>query len=92
MEQKAKCENIHEPRPKYHWSGGVPRLKLFELPNVYMPYCCDSNYDEYINYFSKISTLCEEIGSPNVFIVGTSMLALITILVYCYPNSAWNMN
>ena len=31
VEQKAKCEDIHEPRPKYHWSGGMPRLKLFEL-------------------------------------------------------------
>jgi len=60
--------------------------------NVFMPYCCDSNYDEYINYLSKISTFCDEIDSPNVLIVGTSMLALITILVYCYPNSAWNMN
>ena len=38
--------------------------------NVYMPYCCDSNYDEYINYLSKISTLCDEIDSPNVLIVG----------------------
>ena len=59
--------------------------------NVYMPYCCDSNYDEYINYLSKISTLCDETDSPNVFIVG-DLLALITILVNCYPNSAWNMN
>ena len=32
MEQKAKCEDIHEPRPKYHWSDGMTRLKLFELP------------------------------------------------------------
>jgi len=38
--------------------------------NVYMPYCYDSNYDEYINYLSKISILCDEIASPNVFIVG----------------------
>ena len=38
--------------------------------NFYMPYCCDSNYDEYINCFSKISTLCDETDSPNVFIVG----------------------
>ena len=38
--------------------------------NVYMPYCCDSNYDEYINYLTKISTPCDEIDSPNVFIVG----------------------
>ena len=38
--------------------------------NVYMPYCCDSNYDEYINYLSKISTLRDEIDSPNVLIVG----------------------
>jgi len=22
---------MNQPRPKYHWSGGVPRLKLFEL-------------------------------------------------------------
>jgi len=35
-----------------------------------MPYCCDSNYDENINYLSKISTLCDETDSPNVFIVG----------------------
>jgi len=32
VEQKAKREDIHEPRPKYHWSGGMPKLKLFELP------------------------------------------------------------
>ena len=30
----------------------------------------NSNYDEYINYLSKISTLCDEIDSPNVLIVG----------------------
>jgi len=36
--------------------------------NVYMPYCCDSNY-EYINCVSKISTLCDEIDRPNVFTV-----------------------
>ena len=35
-----------------------------------MPCCCDSNYDEYINYLSKISTVCDEIDSPNVLIVG----------------------
>ena len=29
-----------------------------------------SNYDEYINYLSKISTLCDDTDSPNVFIVG----------------------
>jgi len=38
--------------------------------NVCMPYCCDSNYDEHMNYLSKISTLCDEIDSPNIFIVG----------------------
>ena len=39
--------------------------------NVYMPYyCCDSNYDEYINYLCKISTFCDETDSPNVLIVG----------------------
>ena len=38
--------------------------------NVYMPYCCDSSYDECINYLSKISTLCDETDSPNVFIGG----------------------
>jgi len=35
-----------------------------------MPYCCDSNYDEYRNYLCKISTLCDETESPNLFIVG----------------------
>ena len=38
--------------------------------NVCMPDCCDSNYDEHMNYLSKISTLCDEIDSPNIFIVG----------------------
>ena len=42
--------------------------------NVCMPYCCDSNYDEYMNNLSKISSLCDEIDNPNAFIVGTSML------------------
>jgi len=35
-----------------------------------MPYCCDSSYDEYTNYLSKMSTLCDEIDNPNVFIMG----------------------
>jgi len=60
--------------------------------NVYIPYCCDLNCDEYINSLSKASSLCVEIDSPNVFILGTSMLAQKTIIVNCYPNSAWNMN
>jgi len=34
-----------------------------------MPYCCESNYDEYMNYLSKISPLCDKIDdSPNVYI------------------------
>ena len=38
--------------------------------SVYMPYCSDCNYHEYLNYLSKISSLCDEIDSLNVFIVG----------------------
>jgi len=57
-----------------------------------MPYCCDSNYDEYVNYLSKISTICDEIDSPNVFIVEDFNACPKKILVNFYPNSAWNIN
>jgi len=32
VDQKATCEDIYEPRPKYHWTGGMFRLSLHELP------------------------------------------------------------
>jgi len=43
VEQKAKCEDIYEPRPKYHWTGGMFRLNLVNFLTIYMPYSCDAN-------------------------------------------------
>jgi len=63
VEQKAKCEDIHEPRPSIIGLKVCLDSNSLNFLNVYMPYCCDSNYDEYINYPSKISTLFDEIDS-----------------------------
>jgi len=67
VEQKATCEDIHEWRRKYHWSGGMPRLKLFDLPK-----CLHAILLWFQLWWvhRKISTLCNETDSPNIFIVG----------------------
>jgi len=48
------------------------RLKLFELHKCLHAILLwlQLLYDEYINYLSKISKICDEIDSPNVLIVG----------------------
>jgi len=61
VEQKAKCKDIHEPRPKYHWSGGMSRLKHFELPKCLHAIIAVTPTMMSVNYLSKISTLCDEI-------------------------------
>ena len=38
--------------------------------NVYLPCCCESNTDKYLEYLGKLSELCEDIQQPNTCIVG----------------------
>ena len=38
--------------------------------NVYLPYCCESNTDTYLEYLGKLGELCEDIQHPNLCIIG----------------------
>ena len=38
--------------------------------NVYLPYCCESNTDTYLEYLGKLGELCEDIQHPNMCIIG----------------------
>ena len=38
--------------------------------HVYLPCCCESNTDTYLEYLIKLGELCEDIQHPNICIVG----------------------
>ena len=38
--------------------------------NLYLPYCCKSNTDTYLEYLGKLGELCEDIQHPNMCIIG----------------------
>ena len=38
--------------------------------NPYLPYCCESNTDTYLEYLGKLGELCEDIQHPNMCIIG----------------------
>ena len=38
--------------------------------NVYMPYQCDDNYDLFVEYIGKISSLIEESATSNLIVLG----------------------
>ena len=47
--------------------------------NVYMPYQCDSNYDLFVEYIGKISSIIEESVTSNVIILGDFNAAVDTV-------------
>jgi len=56
--------------------------------DVYIPHCCDANYDDYLMYLSKISTLVSELYSQMSSQWMTSMPVPITCLAPCCIASA----
>ena len=42
----------------------------FLVLNIYMPYCCDSNIDEYLFYLNKINSVIDESLTSNVYVMG----------------------
>ena len=38
--------------------------------NVYLPYCCDENMEDYLYYMAKVDSLLSDYHSPFVFIIG----------------------
>ena len=47
--------------------------------NVYMPYQCDDNYDLYVEYIGKISSLIEDSVTSNLIVVGDFNAAVNTL-------------
>ena len=47
--------------------------------NVYMPYQCDDNYDLYVKYIGKISSLIEDSVTSNLIVLGDFNAAVNTL-------------
>ena len=47
--------------------------------NVYMPYQCDDNYDLYVEYIGKISSLIEDSVTSNLIVLGDFNAAVNTL-------------
>ena len=45
-------------------------MPLFFFLNVYLPYQCDDNIDEYLAMLGNIRTICDSFESTNIFIIG----------------------
>lgn len=48
-------------------TNGKNKIVLF---NVYLPYCCRENLDEFLYYISKVDSLMKDCNTPNVFAIG----------------------
>ena len=40
------------------------------LVNVYLPYCCPNNTDDFLEYLGKIKSLCDDLQCPNICFMG----------------------
>jgi hypothetical protein len=40
------------------------------LVNIYMPYCCPSNLDEFVQYLSRAESIMSEANTPYVYLIG----------------------
>ena len=47
--------------------------------NVYMPYQCDDNYDLFVEYIGKISSIIEESVTSNLIVLGDFNAAVDTV-------------
>ena len=47
--------------------------------NVYMPYQCDDNYDLFVEYIGKISSIIEESVNSNLIVLGDFNVAVDTV-------------
>ena len=57
------CDRIHGIEIKTN-NGNILIL------NVYLPYECRNNYDEYMNYLGKIHGIIQSADTPYVFVIG----------------------
>ena len=56
--------------------------------NVYMPYQCDDNYDLFVEYIEKISSIIEESVTSNSIVLGDFNAAVDTVLNLNYWKCA----
>ena len=54
--------------------------------NVYMPYQCDNNYDLYVEYIEKISSLIEDSVTSNLIVLGDFNAAVNTLFEFELVN------
>ena len=51
-----------------------------------MPYQCDDNYDFFVEYIGKISSLIEESAASNLIVLGDFNAAVDECEVYCVSD------
>jgi hypothetical protein len=52
------------------WSHGLSRFTDHEVYNVYLPYQCEENHDDYLGYLGKLTAIVEESTTSTIAIVG----------------------
>ena len=60
--------------------------------NVYLPFQCEDNYENYVNYLGKLTALVEELATSNIVVLGDFNAAKDTkfeneLLLWCKSNN-----
>ena len=66
--------------------------ETFVFINVYLPFQCDDNYENYLNYLGKLTAVVEEIATSNIVVLGDFNAAKDTkfeneLLLWCNSNN-----
>ena len=66
--------------------------ETFVFINVYLPFQCEDNYENYLNYLGKLTAVVEEIATSNIVVLGDFNAAKDTkfeneLLLWCNSNN-----
>ena len=66
--------------------------ETFVFINVYLPFHCEYNYENYLNYLGKLTAVVEEIATSNIVVLGDFNAAKDTkfeneLLLWCNSNN-----
>ena len=60
------------------------------LLNVYLPYCCSDNHDDYLLYLSKVESIINEADTPYVFVLGDFNADVNNLLNHIFGRELYN--
>ena len=66
--------------------------ETFVFINVYLPFQCEDNYENYFNYLGKLTAVVEETATSNIVVLGDCNAAKDTkfeneLLLWCNSNN-----